>query len=144
MSEDPLSDSGNEKQLLRARREAAFDKKKRDSISKKRERCSIGMHPYYRKFFDLSVDHRQAPVVAFGATNMGQKFVFHVEKKDIFNTVAPSREINLPEYELDRDWEYSQNCNEPTLVRDRFEQNKNSWKNEFKLSDFVQNIIGND
>ena len=75
---------------------------------------------------------------------MGQKFVFHVEKKDIFNTVDPSREINLPEYELDRDLEYSKNCNEPTLVRDRFEQNKNSWKNEFKLSDFVQNIIGND
>ena len=75
---------------------------------------------------------------------MDQKFVFSVEKKGIFNKVAPLKEISLPECKLGRDWEYSEYCNELVLVRDRFEQNKNSWRNELKLSDFVQNIIGND
>ena len=33
----------------------------------------------------------KAPVVAFGATSTDQNFVFPVEKKNIFNTVAPSK-----------------------------------------------------
>ena len=59
---------------------------------------------------NLSVDHRQAPAAAFAATNMDQKSVIYVEKRDIFNKVARTKEISLPECQIDRDWEYSENC----------------------------------
>ena len=48
---------------------------------------------------NLSVDLKQAQEVAFGATKTDQKFVFPMEKKEIFNAVAPSKEISLPECE---------------------------------------------
>ena len=72
-----------------------------------------------------------------------RKFVFFCGKEGTFNTVVSSKEISLPEFELDREWEYSENCNRLILVKNRFEQNKNSRKNELKPSDFVQNTIGN-
>ena len=64
-----------------------------------------------------------------------RKFVFFCGKEGTFNS--------LPEFELDREWEYSENCNRLILVKNRFEQNKNSRKSELKPSDFVQNTIGN-
>ena len=90
---------------------------------------------------NLSLDQRQTPVVDFGATNIDQKFVFLVEKKETLNTLTPSKKVNLPEYELNRDWEYSQNCNDFISERARIKQNKKFWKNELKLPKFVQNII---
>ena len=44
---------------------------------------------------NLPVYHRQVPLVAFEATNMDQKFVFPVEKKDIFRAVVPLKEYSL-------------------------------------------------
>ena len=52
---------------------------------------------------NLSVDHRQAPAAVFAATNMDQKSVIYVEKRDIFNKVARTKEISLPECQIDRD-----------------------------------------
>ena len=53
------------------------------------------MTPTTENPLNLPVYHRQAPVVAFEATNMDQKFVFRVEKKDIFNVVVPLKEYSL-------------------------------------------------
>ena len=64
-------------------------------------------------------------MVAFGDTNIDQKFVFPVENKEIFNIVAPSEEISLLECELGRDWEYSENCIERISVRGKLEWNIN-------------------
>ena len=49
--------------------------------------------------------------------------------------------MNLPEWELGNDWEYSEKCNKLISVRVRLEKNEKSWKNELKPSDFVPNII---
>ena len=62
---------------------------------KKIKRSSFGMTPTTENPLNLPVYHRQAPVVAFEATNMDQKFVFCVEKKDIFNAVVPLKEYSL-------------------------------------------------
>ena len=40
---------------------------------------------------NLSVDHRQVPVVPFGATNTDQKFAVPVEKKAFSNIVSTSK-----------------------------------------------------
>ena len=52
---------------------------------------------------NLSVDHRQAPATVFAATNMDQKSVIYVEKRDIFNKVTRTKETSLPECQIDRD-----------------------------------------
>ena len=96
--------------------------KKKQESAKQKDRNSFGIpHPpnlttanpcKFKSTANLSVDHRQVPFAAFGATTTDQRFVhyfflkIHAEKKDIFNTVASSKEITLPKCELDRDWEY--------------------------------------
>ena len=104
-------------------------------LSKKTERSGFAvppspppLSPTTQNHLNLSVDHSHAPAVAFGAISKDQKFVFPVEKKAIFNTVAPSKEISLPGCELDVNWKYSENCNELISVRGRFEQNKKFGK----------------
>ena len=52
------------------------------------------MAPTTENSSNLPVDHRQAPAVGFEGTNMDQKFVFSVKKKDILNTVGPLKEIS--------------------------------------------------
>ena len=92
------------KQLLRILWEAVSNRKMI-------ERSNFGMPPRTEDPLNLRVDCRHASVVAFGAPNTDQKFVVLVEKKDIFNTVASSKEMNLPEWKLEKDWEYSENYN---------------------------------
>ena len=53
------------------------------------------MTPTTENRSNLPVYHRQVPLVAFEATNMDQKFVFPVEKKDIFRAVVPLKEYSL-------------------------------------------------
>lgn len=120
-SHDLVSDSDNEKQLLRARREAASNKKKRKSAMQKNRKKQFGNATGFillttENPSNLSVDQSKALMIAFGDTNIDQKFVFPVKNKEIFNKVVPSKQISLLECELGRDWEYSENCIERISV----------------------------
>ena len=105
MSDNLRIQPSDEIYLLRARSKAASNKKQRESAKqkdRKKQFWSTSFLPTPENSSNLLVDRRQAPVVAFRATNMDQKFVISAEKKDIINTVASSKEINFPECELDR------------------------------------------
>ena len=106
-------------------------------LSKQIARNRFGMLPTTERTLNLSVDHTQAQVVAFGANNMDQKFAYPGEKKDIFNTVASSKEINFPECELNENWEHSEKCGEIISMRDRLEQNKKNLEKRVEENGYI-------
>ena len=98
---DLTSDSEDEKQMLRAHREAATSNKKNERIlSKKDKRFGIPPSSTTENLLNLSVDHRQTQLVAFGTIftqgyQQGSKVCFSYVKKNIFSAVAPSKEISI-------------------------------------------------
>ena len=147
LSDDLVSNSDDQKQLLMTLREAY-----------RKKQFQNAPHPHNRKsgnLPNLSIDHKQTPVVAFGATEqlvirkkervLSKKIerssfgmppftplqtIFRICQqttgrlqqqfpelpmwiKSLFSVqLLLSKETSLPEYELGRDWEYSENCNE--------------------------------
>ena len=84
---DLTSDSEDEKQMLRAHRDATTSNKK--ILSKKDKRFGIPPPSTTENLLNLSVDHRQTQLVAFGTIVMqgyqqGSKVCFSYVKKKHF------------------------------------------------------------
>lgn len=92
---DLTSDSEDEKQMLRAHREAATSNKKNERIlSKKDKRFGIPPSSTTENLLNLSVDHRQTQLVAFGTIftqgyQQGSKVCFSYVKKKHFQCSCP-------------------------------------------------------
>ena len=123
LSDDLASDSEDEKQLSRARREAAANKTKREQISKKIKRSSFGTPPPLSEKISKSLTNRIKDTVALGITQNLKKSVLPVDKKDIFNISAQIEETEAT-VNSNRDWKISDKTEEILIENNHF------WKNE--------------
>ena len=104
--------------MLRAHREAATSNKKNERIlSKKDKRFGIPPSSTTENLLNLSVDHRQTQLVAFGTIftqgyQQGSKVCFSYVKKKTFSVQLPLQKKLASRMSTDRDWEYSKNCGE--------------------------------
>ena len=84
MPDDLALDLDNEQQLLRARMEAASNKKKRKSVIQKDWKKQFrNVLPFSTTKIPSNLSIDQASLVAFRATNTDQISVIPAEKKDI-------------------------------------------------------------
>ena len=128
LSDDLASDSETEKQLNKACREAASNKKKDRLTNLRTERNSFGMPPFSEETLKPSVNQAKDKVPT-KISSEHQKSVSLAEKKDISNMTVPLKE----------DWEITEKTKNVS-VRGRLKQNIEFWKNELKPY-FVENII---
>lgn len=84
-----------------------LDEKKRENTNQKEKRKAVSDYPHPLSHYTKSFNQRQTSVVAFGATNMNLN-LFLCGKEGTFTTVAPSKEISLPECELGKNREHSE------------------------------------
>ena len=140
LSDDLASESEDEKQLSRARREAAANKKKREASRQKDNKKQYRDGPLSEKIPNYLRNHTK-DTVALGITQNLKNSVFSADKKGIFNISAQIEETEIP-INLDRDWEILDKTEEIS-VRRRLKEISHFWKNELKPALFVQNIIDN-
>ena len=140
LSDDLASESEDEKQLSRARREAAANKKKREANRQKDNKKQYRDGPLSEKIPNYLRNHTK-DTVALGITQNLKNSVFSADKKGIFNISAQIEETEIP-INLDRDWEILDKTEEIS-VRRRLKEISHFWKNELKPALFVQNIIDN-
>ena len=140
LSDDLASESEDEKQLSRARREAAANKKKREANRQKDNKKQFRDGPLSEKIPNYLRNHTK-DTVALGITQNLKNSVFSADKKGIFNISAQIEETEIP-INLDRDWEILDKTEEIS-VRRRLKEISHFWKNELKPALFVQNIIDN-
>ena len=140
LSDDLASESEDEKQLSRARREAAANKKKREASRQKDNKKQYRDGPLSEKIPNYLRNHTK-DTVALGITQNLKNSVFSADKKGIFNISAQIEETEIP-INLDRDWEILDKTEEIS-VRGRLKEISHFWKNELKPALFVQNIIDN-
>ena len=105
LSDDLASDSEGEKQLSRARREAAANKKKREANKQKDKKKQFrnALPPLSEKI-PTSLRNHIKDTVALGITQNLKKSVLPVDKKEIFNISAQIEETETT-VNSDRDWE---------------------------------------
>ena len=140
LSDDLASDSEDERQLNKARREAASNKKKREANKLKDRK---------KKFRNASLFRRK--IETFSKSSEGQssyrniseheKYVISAEKKNIFNMTVPFEEQGNFDFTYKRDWEITEKIKNVS-VRGRLKQNIEFWRNELKPY-FVEDIITN-
>ena len=140
LSDNLASNSEDEKQLSRARREAAANKKKREASRQKDNKKQYRDGPLSEKIPNYLRNHTK-DTVALGITQNLKNSVFSADKKGIFNISAQIEETEIP-INLDRDWEILDKTEEIS-VRRRLKEISHFWKNELKPALFVQNIIDN-
>ena len=133
LSDDLASDSVDEKQHSRARREAAANKKKREANKRKGKKKQFRNVPrLLPEQNSKSVANHTKDAVPLGITQKLTKSVLPADKKGIFNISAEIEE-NEATANSNRDCE-----TEEISVRGRLKENSNFWKNELKRSLFVQ------
>ena len=93
------------------------------------------------KKISKSLANHTRDTVALGINKNLTKSVLPADKKVIFNMSAQTEETET--INSNRDWEISGKT-ENISVRGRLKENSHFWKNESKLSLFVQNITDND
>ena len=79
--------------------------------------------------------------MALGITRNLKKFVFHADKRGIFNISAQIEETETP-VNSDSDWEILYKTEESS-TRGRLKEKSRFWKNKLKPALFVQNMIDN-
>ena len=112
LSGNLASDSEDEKQLFRARREEAANKIKRNSF---------GMPPPFSEKIPKSLTNHIKDTVAVATIQNLKESVLLVDKKDIFNISAQIEETET-KVDSDRDWEISDKA-EKISVRRRLKEN---------------------
>ena len=138
------SDSEDEKQFSRARREAAANKKKREAKKQKDKEKHFWntLHPLpsQKKIRKCLTNHIKN-TVALGITQNLKRSVFPADKKGVFYISAQIEENEAPD-NSDKDWKILDKTKEIS-VHGRLKENSYFWKNELKPPLFVQNIIDN-
>lgn len=81
LSDNLASDSNNENHLLRARREAASDKKKRESAKQKERKNQFRDAPHYRKSFKFVSREQVDTSSSFRSNQHGSKVCFFCGKE---------------------------------------------------------------
>ena len=115
LSGNLASDSEDEKQLFRARREAAANKIKRNSFG-----MPPPPPPFSEKIPKSLTNHIKDAVAVATIQNLKES-VLLVDKKDIFNISAQIEETET-KVDSDRDWEISDKAEEIS-VRRRLKEN---------------------
>ena len=140
LSDDLASHSEDEKQLARARREAAANRKKREANKQRDKKKQFRNAPSQKKISKSLANHTR-DTAALGITQNLKKSVLLAEKKGAFS-ISPQIEETETTVNSERDWEISDKTEEIS-VRGRLKENSHFWKNELKPSLFVQNVIDN-
>ena len=142
LSDNLASDSEDEKQLNKARRERQLLTKRNGKVTNLRtERNTFRMPPFSEETLKPSVN-RTKDKVPTEIISEHQKYVISAEKKDISSMTVPFEEQGNFDFTYKRDWEITEKIKNVS-VRGRLKQNIEFWKNELKPSYFVENIITN-
>ena len=140
LSDDFAFDSDNGKQLSRACRVTAANKKKRETNKQKDKKKQFWNGPLPVKN-PKSLENHTKDTVALGTIQILTKSVLPADKKGIFNISAQIEETETT-INSNRNWEILYKT-EDISVRWRLKENSHFWKNELKSSLFVQNIMDN-
>ena len=128
LSDDLASDSEDERQLFRARREAAVNKRIRKQISKKIKRNSFGMPSPPSSF------QKENPEI-FSKSHQGYSGIRNNSKpnKTYFSSGQQGHFQYFCPVSSNRDWEFSDKTEEISVCG-RLKENSHFWKNELKPS----------
>ena len=135
LSDDLASDSEDERQLFRTRREAAVNKKNKEANKQKETVSECPLPP--------SSFQKENPEI-FSKSHQGYSGIRNNSKPN--KTYFSSRQQGHFQYfcpvSSNRDWEFSDKTEEISVCG-RLKENSHFWKNELKPSLFVPNIINN-
>ena len=130
LSDDLASDLENEKQLNKARREVASNKKKREANKLKDRKKQFRNAPFSEEILQPSVNQTKDKVPT-KINSEYQKSVISAEKKDISSITVPLEERDNFDFTYKRDWEITEKT-KSISVRGRLKQNIEFWKKELK------------
>ena len=107
LSDDLASDSEDKKQLNKARREAASNKKKGKLTNLRTERNSFGMPPFSEETLKLSANQTKDKVPT-KISSEHQTSLISAKKKDISSVTVPLEEQDNFNFTNKRDWEITE------------------------------------
>ena len=107
LSDDLASDSEDEKQLNKARREAASNKKKREANKLKGRKKQFWNAPFSEETLKPSVNQTKDKVPT-KISSKHQKSVIPAEKEDISSMTVPLEERDDCDFTFKRHWEITE------------------------------------